>query len=611
MHNLKKLKLTPFRLSVLINIIFLTFILLVFDIKYEVSDDYIVDSVLSGAYTPKGSGYYDVHLLFSNILLGYPLKLLYVALPTVSWYFIFLMTVSFLSLSTVTYLIISFLNTDNNGLRSQRQRYTGAISISTIFLIYYALDLYVIPQFTKIAAAASISGGSLFLYLIWTKRKKKKLLLSFSVVLTILGTFIRFSVLAIALPFLLLQFAFYFSDYFNAKYGNSSIKPLIKATLFRFALCLILIGSIILLNFIGTSIWNSRDVYKNYRTYNSLRSSITDVSKQGYSSVSETFEIIGYDDVDYYMLNSWNFYDKNIYSEDRLEFVSTTLKNISDEKNHSLETVVDQLIKRDYSSYHIFIGLMILIITMIIINPKSIIWHIGTFILLIFLLGIFFWIGRVVYRVEYSVFWGSAVTAIICGGYKIHSCHRRAAYPLLSAAVMIFLFNILHFIPDSAYKTMEDYEYRSYVSNTLSPSWDYIPDKYRINVNSLRPYGRLIEYMENDTECYYLLDFSSCIQLIYYDYKPWMRMDQSYFDENYMYLGGVTMEYPAERDLFERHGINPDCPYKDIVKEGIYVIDNKYSDTKLQYLRKYYYPNARKELIDTIDGFKIWKFYAE
>ena len=71
-------------IAILINILFLLAAIVFSDMKYETSDDFVVDSILSGAYGLD----YDPHLLFSNILLGYGLKLLYVAIHKVSWYFV-------------------------------------------------------------------------------------------------------------------------------------------------------------------------------------------------------------------------------------------------------------------------------------------------------------------------------------------------------------------------------------------------------------------------------------------------------------------------------------------------------------------------------------------
>ena len=90
-------------LSFLINAVFLLMVILFCDMKYEVSDDFIVDSILSGAY---GNGY-DEHLLFSNIIYGLFLKQLYKIFPVVSWYFVFQIAICFFSLWAVTYIVLS------------------------------------------------------------------------------------------------------------------------------------------------------------------------------------------------------------------------------------------------------------------------------------------------------------------------------------------------------------------------------------------------------------------------------------------------------------------------------------------------------------------------
>lgn len=50
-----------------LNLTFLMSILLFCDIKYEVSDDFVMSTIISGAY---GNGY-NPHLMFINILWGY------------------------------------------------------------------------------------------------------------------------------------------------------------------------------------------------------------------------------------------------------------------------------------------------------------------------------------------------------------------------------------------------------------------------------------------------------------------------------------------------------------------------------------------------------------
>ena len=703
-HDFLKSKLV---LSLLINLAFLLFCIFILDVKYEVSDDHMVDSVLSGAFNPKGSGSYDTHLLFSNILLGYPIKLLNLLIPTVSWYFVFLMTVSFASLTVIIYMILSCMEDfkeasegetikdgsedyeDKNGSnvcsKALRKTRTAGIALAVIFMVYYAADMYSVLQFTKVSAAAVISGGSFFLFLLWDKKGDHRILARIAaILLTVTGVLIRSNTMGVTVPFLVLIFVYYVFEGAPVFKDSESRKGYYKVCGIRFALCSLLVGAALLLNAIGLAIFKRTDDYKKYREYNTLRASVTDTYKKGYEDVKDAFKVIGYDEVDYYMLQSWNFYDRDIYTDVYLDYVAAVLKEKSNERTHSLEYVLDQMAKRDYTSYHVFIGLIIIMIMTFIIKPGNLTWHIGNLILTFFILGVFFWTGRVVYRVEFGAIFSAAVTALVCGLFpRVHlaavseqpdeqtkyeaesngseeqatdtdmptvqttepsepaeqtvdtdiqteeivpatdierNVHENKARAVsgdrvskvcLFAMVIVMVANLFLFIPDTNYKTMTDSEYVSYLSGTVFNSANYVSGKYRVNVNSRRPFGNFVDHIEADEENYYLLDFSSCIQLIYFDYKPWERLPVGYFDENFMYLGSVTMQYPAEREMMERHGIDPDNPYKDLVKDGIYVVDNKYYEIKLMYLRKYYYPNARRELVDTIDGYMIWKFYEE
>ena len=123
----------PLLLALLFNLVALLLSVIFFDIKYEVSDDYITDAVLSGAF---GTGY-DPQILFGNVILGYILVFLYKLIPTVSFYFFLLIGLDFISATIVLYLLF--------------KEKVNAITVcmASIFLIFYSDDLYILIQFTK------------------------------------------------------------------------------------------------------------------------------------------------------------------------------------------------------------------------------------------------------------------------------------------------------------------------------------------------------------------------------------------------------------------------------------------------------------------------------
>lgn len=97
-----KLTNNKFIVSLLINLTFLFLALLFCDMKYEVSDDFIMDAILSGALGHN----YNEHLLFSNILYGYLLKFLYSITKKISWYFVFQVVICFVSLTSLCYIVL-------------------------------------------------------------------------------------------------------------------------------------------------------------------------------------------------------------------------------------------------------------------------------------------------------------------------------------------------------------------------------------------------------------------------------------------------------------------------------------------------------------------------
>ena len=107
-----------------------------------------------------------------------------------------------------------------------------------------------------------------------------------------------------------------------------------------------------------------------------------------------------------------------------------------------------------------------------------------------------------------------------------------------------------------------------------------------------------------------MLDFLSCTQRLYINYRPWEALPQGYFRDNYIFLSGCDMNYPGEIYAMTENGIDTVNPYRSLINDNIYLVDNYLYELKLAYLRKYWYPDVQMELVDEIDGFKIWRFYA-
>lgn len=597
MKKISKPKHIILLVSLLINLIFLFITLFFCSPKYEVSDDFMVDAVLSGAY---GYGLNE-HLLFQNIILGYILKGLYNIIPGISWYFVMQIFLCFLALTSVTYVILS-----NN------HRFIGVI-LSIIFVAVFSEDVYILVNFTKTAGLVTTAGGALFLYSFWNlfdnknSKLKKILLLCFSILLTLFGFMFRMNCIYLSL---LIWVPLFF--YYVVKSNQEKNHPLQKILL-RIAICLVSCGILVLSTFIiykfDNFFWSKIPEYESYKVYNPVRANVTDIRTLDYGSYEDTLNEIDYDINDFQMIRSWNFLDQDYFTVDKLTLYSNAKKIISKDYSRKFSNIIDEISNRKYLNYRIIWGIIIITLIALFLYPQKIIWFLLSDIFMIGILIYFFIRGRVLYRIDYSVIASTAI--VLCHMYENkEAIDKKLSFPLLTIASIIILFKLTTFIPDAHYKYQSDSDYRLYMNGIFSNSSIYDSRKYRINISKKTPYDDIIEYIQNDTENYYLLDFNTCIQNLYYNYIPWKRVPEGIFS-NCSFLGGVTTQYPDNNRSWADHGIDTYNPYLSIVNDNIYVIDNYNQNTKLDYLRKMYYPNAWMELINEIDGFKIWKFHKE
>lgn len=566
-----------------INAIFLLLVIMFCDMKYEVSDDFIVDSILSGAY---GNGY-DEHLLFSNILYGYFLKLMYKLIPVISWYFVAQIVICFCSLWAVSYIILQ-----------KNNQYVG-ILVSIIFVSFFSDDLYILVQFTKTAAVAMCAGGALMLYGIWDQEKRKNTEVLCGGGLALIGSMIRFSAIYIALVFLALMMLRYILSNCKLDRNISKIGGAI-------IICILYIGCAFFLYKLDAFIWNQNSVYKDYKIYSTQRASITDVNSYGYDSVKDELSKIGISGNDYSMLDTWNFVDQDYFSSEKLKKISEIKKAYSDSATKNIKYVIRQFFGRHYEKYTVAMGLLVLFFCVFFLDKRKRIWQFLELGVTVLLLMYFIYRGRVVYRVEYAIFVCAAISMAtsLQVQYKLDLLVKRI---IIGCGILVCVCKIPLYIPDRSYQKLNGEEYAQYISDCFYESWNFEIEKYRCCVSKRRPHEALMKLIENDTEHYYLIDFNTGIQLVYYNYKPWIRINKNTYDR-YSYFGGVTIGYPDNYTIWEKHDIDGKNPYRSIDNNNICIVDTMSHEIRLNYIHEHYNPDEKKKLLNRVSGFDIWEY---
>ena len=224
------------------------------------------------------------------------------------------------------------------------------------------------------------------------------------------------------------------------------------------------------------------------------------------------------------------------------------------------------------------------------------------------------------YRVEWSVFFSAASCMLSCFSYD-ENCKLAGLNKTISGkkintiafyvAILIaalFVSRVSRIVEKYSLLNCSDQQYRLSFSTSLEFSGEYVDEKISFPSVSRKLTPNLVDLMENDPDNYYIVDFATGIQDFYFNYEPWIRPEQGLF-EKYSYYGGCTMRHPGERSALIANGADPDNPFKSLVNDNIYLVDNWGYEYKLAYYRKYFCPDAEITLVSEMDGYMIWKIY--
>lgn len=595
-YIVKKVQSSNLLIAILINSFFLSLIFLFCDVKYEVSDDFVMAAILSGAY---GDGP-NPQMVFVNVIIGYLLLPFYKLFPEISWYFMLQLFLIFISSCAVTYFLFEKLEKPK------------AMMLSVIFILFFSNDAYILLQFTKTAMLAIMAGSLVFLWALFYKKSIWNILAGGLICL--MGTMLRFSDIYLAGGFLL----FILGYEFVRIYMEKGLKGLFekKVAVILLAGC-ILIGSAYGIRNLNKVICNADENYRQYYLYNGVRSGVVDAPECGYEEMADELSEIGVSENDYYMMRSWNFADNDFFTYERMRKTAEIIAQHHSVQEVGKEKIFERLQEREYLKYPVFLACIVLLGLGVFLNyPRwwtmLISMGIGEFYLIYFCYR-----ERYVYRVEYSIFLGM----FMCGIYfwKQHSfseandseCIDKKKGIMKICAVITSLCIMVHlvlYIPDRSYQEIASEDRMDYITNTFYESWNYRPQKYRKVVNKEKPPSGLLEEFSTNTDNFYFLDFQTTIQILYFEWYPWENVDDEKYD-NFSYLAGITTNYPDLIKLLKKKGV--ENPLKSLVDEEVYLVDNRYLEIKLNYLREHYYPDARVELYKEIDGYQIWKFFEE
>ena len=551
-------------LFIVIMINFLIFVLnnLIFNIKYEQVDDFIIYNLYSGL-----DGTYNFHGIYIHPIICIILGTFFRIIPQINWHSIFLLSMQFVCFTIIGYIIL------------KKHKNPVSIILYTLFASIFYTSLLLLLQYTSVAALLILTSLFIIIDLIEQEKISKKWIIVSAVLFTI-GIMTRMQSLLIIVPFFTIYAIYYLIKFKIKKASKEQIIRLIKYYLILILITIITYAS----NYL---IYNTDNLYKNYLEYNGMRAQLQDLSYTNYEENKKIFDEIGWSKNDHYIFYTFNFGDENKYSKENLQKIIDYKKEKNEYYNINLDILdVIENLKNEIIDTNTFISLIFFasfILTLfnkdkIGINTLIFITTIATHLLFIVL-------NRSMLRVvipEYII-----GTALLIYNLDFKSIKKQINMKAVAIATILTMILLINF---SGKMYNFGYELDSY-SN----------------------YKELIEYTNNHKENAYLYTVPA-LQFRYLTYSVYEMPPKSAFS-NLRVMGGWDMFTKNYNDFKERY--NLEGTFLDLLKENVYLIDgdvfwsgrryNNYIDNVVLFIKENYNIDVKYEKIKEFDNLYIYK----
>lgn len=562
-------------------VVLLLCILFFCSIKYEVSDDFIMEMVVSGAYT----GHPDAHMMFSNIFIGWLLVPLYSLFPTISWYFWLQMLLCFLSFLALTYVLV------------QKLRLGTAVLTVVWITAFAARDLYILPQFTKTAIVASMCGCLLFVWALFAQRGWKCWLPGAALVF--FGAMVRDKAFFIAAAFAGVLVLYHTIACLKQK--GMTVKQILCKVCIPGAGML---AAVFLFGAVNSLAYTQDPNYAEYRTFTKLRSQILDYTWCDYEDLRDELTAIGISENDYQMILHWDFADQAVFSTEKMQQVLDIINAHRVNLHPSIREALSMIRLRQLY-YPMTLCCVLLGLFCAITNSKKF-WVPAVSALMVLGFLIYFYrLGRWVYRVEFGfLFCAAVVIAYFCE--PVFKRSKATEVLLCAAALLIGGWQGIGYLPDNTAPVEDAAAYRTYVDSTFYYSASYSPEKYTKSVISGKLRPKFLAKVNETPENLYILDFGTAIQTLYYDFSVF-KSSRACFPKNVLFLSGVTQSHPSVQDYIESLGF--ENTLAALPSKNVYYVSNTSSETRiLTYFQEHGSPNVQVDNIETLDDYVVWKY---
>ena len=555
MKTASEKKYNPIWFSIAVNAGALLISLFLFRPFFEEIDDAQLAMIAEGAF-----GFREVHLIYTNIILGYVYRGLYALCPVIRWHSVLQYAFTFIAFTAFTY-VVQLVSIKKDRLRSGRL-------LSLIFLITVSYESYVSLQYSKTATSIAIIGYLLLLYVLKervinegkeTDRTETGILAVIAYILVIYAMLLRDSSFMLAslliIPILLYEFILSFKE----KKGR-----VILRYIYTFAPAVIFL---VIFTVVNKRAYDADPSWKAFMEYNDTRMQLLDYryDLMDYNSYRERLGEMDISENDALMYLTWQFGDDSVLTTGKMQEILNGAP-----ARWTVFTCLKALVAHLYEDVLLFdpllVGLMLTVIYLLSVFAKNrdrgglflvSAWLIEFSAILVY----YEYCGRWSHRIVFAAMLALMIQLIYIaasGVYNDTADMNVAAVFIAIACLTVLAGNRL--------------EYNRYLRNG---------DDHRTFLDSLK----------DDKDTLYVTDTFTFQNAFKYDVFRAYRVGSL---DNYASVGSWFVNSPITKQVTEKYGYeNPFAALAGVSgasgnKGKVILADNMYLDEKLLYLKEHY-----------------------
>lgn len=541
--------------SILLNIIILSFLLLIFGPVYEENDDTAILGIASGL-----KGVRDSHLVFINYFWGWILRMLYGVDQSIPWYAVMQYALLFIAFVGITYILIKLL------------KQSSYLWLILIFLLVFSYEGYVQVNFTKTAGIVAAAG---FTLLFWTLFQEK---ISLGIYITgfllaLIGSMYRYNQFFCE-AVLFTGLGVYFLLFLRYECDKGCIRRLLTCVGTFLFLLLVVFG----VRKVDRMMYASEE-WSYYLEYNSARAELLDYGFPDYYENEEACKELGIDETAYQLLKYWTHSDSEKITADTLK----QLGELKEEKSINVE-LIKKFVKK------VSKGLL----------QMNVFWC--------FVFIAVWWLFRGKHGIrQFCTLFYEAFVGIVVYFYLFY--RGRCLINRVDVGIWIAASIVLFWMFNSE-KEMIRHKWGALIFTLMALVSMYAwKDNWRINQTNLTERARLhqtaLEEIHADTSHLYLTRYKTVSYAK--AYSVWDSIPFGLGSNTYP-LGGWTSQTPVYLSVLDEYDI--DNPFRDMINnEKVYLVDSDIEST-MNYIHTWYDAEAEAVYVKTLGKYPVYQIQS-